>query len=143
MWTVTVEGLEPHTDYHVVVQAYNTEGAGPLSPPAAVTTREDGEWLVGGCHTFNNANTVGRARPRLHLHRLSLLCSVPQPREDPRRTSTATAYRGTKCRSTGTLPTPACTTARCEVTGEHGGGRRRGRGAWDGGWGLGAQGGGR
>ncbi|XP_050715582.1 cell adhesion molecule Dscam2-like isoform X3 [Eriocheir sinensis] len=41
VWTVSVEGLQPHTDYHVVVQAFNTEGAGPLSPPAAVTTRED------------------------------------------------------------------------------------------------------
>lgn len=42
-WSVTVSSLDPHTDYHVVVQAYNTEGAGPLSPPATVTTREDGE----------------------------------------------------------------------------------------------------
>ncbi|XP_071519102.1 LOW QUALITY PROTEIN: cell adhesion molecule Dscam2-like [Panulirus ornatus] len=41
VWTVNVEALEPHKDYHVVVQAFNTEGAGPLSPPAAVTTRED------------------------------------------------------------------------------------------------------
>nr|XP_027217172.1 Down syndrome cell adhesion molecule-like protein Dscam2 [Penaeus vannamei] len=40
-WSVTVSSLDPHTDYHVVVQAYNTEGAGPLSPPATVTTRED------------------------------------------------------------------------------------------------------
>ncbi|XP_042868394.1 Down syndrome cell adhesion molecule-like protein Dscam2 [Penaeus japonicus] len=40
-WSVTVGSLDPHTDYHVVVQAYNTEGAGPLSPPATVTTRED------------------------------------------------------------------------------------------------------
>ena len=43
VWTVSLDDLEPHTDYQVVVQAFNTEGAGPLSPPAAVTTREDGE----------------------------------------------------------------------------------------------------
>lgn len=69
-WSVTVSSLDPHTDYHVVVQAYNTEGAGPLSPPATVTTREDGEegpvWRESGplffifIHSFLsfNGNTV-------------------------------------------------------------------------------------
>ncbi|XP_068242209.1 cell adhesion molecule Dscam2-like [Palaemon carinicauda] len=40
-WVVTVKDLRPYTDYQLVVQAFNAEGAGPLSPPATVTTRED------------------------------------------------------------------------------------------------------
>ncbi|KAK4309497.1 hypothetical protein Pmani_018883 [Petrolisthes manimaculis] len=43
VWSTSLTQLEPHTDYQVVVKAFNTEGAGPLSPPAAVTTREDGK----------------------------------------------------------------------------------------------------
>lgn len=43
VWSTSITHLDPHTDYQVVVKAFNTEGAGPLTPPAAVTTREDGK----------------------------------------------------------------------------------------------------
>ncbi|CAL4087963.1 unnamed protein product, partial [Meganyctiphanes norvegica] len=35
-----LEGLHAYTQYQVVVGAYNSHGSGPLSPPAAVRTRE-------------------------------------------------------------------------------------------------------
>ncbi|KAK7068344.1 hypothetical protein SK128_025459 [Halocaridina rubra] len=41
LWIVKVDGLQPYTEYHVVVQAFNREGSGPLSPPVSVITRED------------------------------------------------------------------------------------------------------
>lgn len=39
----TLSGLQKHTAYAVVVQAYNSRGAGPASPPTTATTMEDGE----------------------------------------------------------------------------------------------------
>ncbi|XP_026321143.1 Down syndrome cell adhesion molecule-like protein Dscam2 isoform X3 [Hyposmocoma kahamanoa] len=37
----TLSGLQKHTAYAVVVQAYNSRGAGPASPPTTATTMED------------------------------------------------------------------------------------------------------
>nr|XP_045594049.1 Down syndrome cell adhesion molecule-like protein Dscam2 isoform X1 [Procambarus clarkii] len=72
VWSVSVAGLAPHTDYHLVVQAFNTEGAGPLSSPAAVTTRED---APGGapqdlrCTGFSwDSVQITWAPPDPHLH---------------------------------------------------------------------------
>lgn len=39
----TLSGLQKHTAYAVVVQAYNSRGAGPASPPTTATTMEDGK----------------------------------------------------------------------------------------------------
>lgn len=39
----TLSGLQKHAAYAVVVQAYNSRGAGPASPPTTATTMEDGE----------------------------------------------------------------------------------------------------
>ncbi|XP_068243139.1 cell adhesion molecule Dscam2-like isoform X2 [Palaemon carinicauda] len=41
LWVVKIGGLQPYTKYQVVVQAFNSEGSGPLSSPVGVTTRED------------------------------------------------------------------------------------------------------
>ena len=38
----TVSSLKPFTKYHIVVQAYNQYGAGPLSSPIYATTQEAG-----------------------------------------------------------------------------------------------------
>lgn len=47
MWSTILKQLRPNTAYTLVVKAFNTEGAGPLSPPVTVSTLEDGE-LLGG-----------------------------------------------------------------------------------------------
>lgn len=39
----TLSGLQKHAAYAVVVQAYNSRGAGPASPPTTSTTMEDGK----------------------------------------------------------------------------------------------------
>lgn len=39
--SVTLTGLRPHTDYVVLVQAYNAMGTGPRSDEVALTTDED------------------------------------------------------------------------------------------------------
>ncbi|XP_066948108.1 cell adhesion molecule Dscam2-like isoform X4 [Macrobrachium rosenbergii] len=39
--TATLAGLRPHAHYSVVLQAFNSRGAGPTSPPAIATTLED------------------------------------------------------------------------------------------------------
>lgn len=41
----TLSGLQKHAAYAVVVQAYNSRGAGPASPPTTATTMEDGETI--------------------------------------------------------------------------------------------------
>ena len=43
LWTTELKGLRAHTAYTIVVKAFNSEGAGPLSPPVTVSTMEDGE----------------------------------------------------------------------------------------------------
>lgn len=42
----TLSGLQKHAAYAVVVQAYNSRGAGPASPPTTATTMEDGEIIL-------------------------------------------------------------------------------------------------
>ncbi|XP_050729970.1 cell adhesion molecule Dscam2-like isoform X1 [Eriocheir sinensis] len=39
--TASLSGLRPHASYSVVLQAFNSRGAGPGSPPALATTMED------------------------------------------------------------------------------------------------------
>ena len=40
---VTLTGLLPNTRYAMVVQAYNSKGAGPSSPAVTIQTLEDSE----------------------------------------------------------------------------------------------------
>ncbi|CAH4030501.1 unnamed protein product [Pieris brassicae] len=47
----TLSGLQKHTPYAVVVQAYNSRGAGPASPPTTATTMEDVPSLPPGSLT--------------------------------------------------------------------------------------------
>lgn len=42
--TATLAGLRPHARYTVVLQAFNSRGAGPASPPALGTTLQDSEY---------------------------------------------------------------------------------------------------
>lgn len=42
-----VGGLRAWVQYAVVVRAYNSHGAGPLSQPVVVRTLEDGECCLG------------------------------------------------------------------------------------------------
>ncbi|XP_068242659.1 cell adhesion molecule Dscam2-like [Palaemon carinicauda] len=72
LWVVRVGGLQPHTKYQVVIQAFNSEGSGPLSPPVAVTTREDapgGPPLDSKCNSLSWDSlqvSWGSPDPRLH-----------------------------------------------------------------------------
>lgn len=45
--TATLAGLRPHARYSVVLQAFNSRGAGPASPPALGTTLEDSKFCAG------------------------------------------------------------------------------------------------
>ena len=42
----TLAGLTPYTDYVVVLQAFNSRGAGPTSTPTVATTLEDSKYFV-------------------------------------------------------------------------------------------------
>lgn len=54
----TLSGLQKHTAYAVVVQAYNSRGAGPASPPTTATTMEDGKGVSKLCIcTVNNTSS--------------------------------------------------------------------------------------
>ncbi|XP_066979098.1 LOW QUALITY PROTEIN: cell adhesion molecule Dscam2-like [Macrobrachium rosenbergii] len=72
LWVVKIGGLQPYTKYHVVVQAFNSEGSGPLSSPVAVTTREDvpgGPPLDCRCNSLSWDSVQvswGAPDPRLH-----------------------------------------------------------------------------
>ena len=41
----TLNGLRPYTHYAIVLQAFNSRGAGPTSNPTIGTTLEDSEYL--------------------------------------------------------------------------------------------------
>lgn len=41
--TASLSGLRPYASYSVVLQAFNSRGAGPGSPPTLATTMEDSE----------------------------------------------------------------------------------------------------
>lgn len=43
--TVTLDGLTPHSEYAVLVKAFNAKGAGPPSTAITATTLEDSEYL--------------------------------------------------------------------------------------------------
>ena len=62
---VTLKGLKPQTEYIILVQAYNSFGAGPQSDGLLIKTREDGE-QSGGRHTNNQSS---------HTRLLSLTCT--------------------------------------------------------------------
>ncbi|XP_037873453.1 cell adhesion molecule Dscam2 isoform X2 [Bombyx mori] len=49
----TLSGLQKHAAYAVVVQAYNSRGAGPASPPTTATTMEDVPSLPPGALQCN------------------------------------------------------------------------------------------
>ena len=40
----TLQGLRPYSSYSIVLQAFNSRGAGPLSPPTIGVTLEDSKW---------------------------------------------------------------------------------------------------
>ena len=58
LWSANIKDLKPHTEYEVVIQAYNSKGTGPMSTPISVTTREDCKYLYNSNNTF---------RPTLHV----------------------------------------------------------------------------
>lgn len=43
--SATLTALRPFTNYSVVLQAFNSRGAGPSSPPEVAATLEDSEYL--------------------------------------------------------------------------------------------------
>ncbi|XP_063589130.1 cell adhesion molecule Dscam2-like [Penaeus indicus] len=59
--TATLAGLRPHARYSVVLQAFNSRGAGPASPPALGTTLEDKPGAAPGhvtCETVTSTSLV-------------------------------------------------------------------------------------
>nr|XP_027230100.1 Down syndrome cell adhesion molecule-like protein Dscam2 [Penaeus vannamei] len=59
--TATLAGLRPHARYSVVLQAFNSRGAGPASPPALGTTLEDKPGAPPGhvtCETVTSSSVV-------------------------------------------------------------------------------------
>ncbi|XP_045105879.1 Down syndrome cell adhesion molecule-like protein Dscam2 isoform X1 [Portunus trituberculatus] len=59
--TATLSGLRPHASYSVVLQAFNSRGAGPGSPPTHATTLQDKPSAPPGhvtCESVTSTNLV-------------------------------------------------------------------------------------
>ncbi|KAK7082481.1 hypothetical protein SK128_000210 [Halocaridina rubra] len=69
--TATLAGLRPHAHYSVVLQAFNSRGAGPMSPPAKATTLEDKPSAPPGhltCESVSSRSLVVTWKPPAARH---------------------------------------------------------------------------
>ncbi|XP_071517137.1 cell adhesion molecule Dscam2-like [Panulirus ornatus] len=76
--TATLAGLRPHARYTVVLQAFNSRGAGPASPPALGTTLEDKPSAPPGhvtCDSVTSSNLVVTWSPPPPRYRNGLITS--------------------------------------------------------------------
>lgn len=72
----TLSGLQKHAAYAVVVQAYNSRGAGPASPPTTATTMEDGKiYIVIIFRKLNMNVSITCCLPQMGLC-LSTVCRI-------------------------------------------------------------------
>lgn len=62
---VTLKGLKPLTEYIILVQAYNSFGAGPQSDGLLIKTTEDGECQCENRSVINHHTSIHFAAPRL------------------------------------------------------------------------------
>ncbi|XP_069947115.1 cell adhesion molecule Dscam2 isoform X1 [Cherax quadricarinatus] len=70
--SATLGGLRPHARYAVVLQAFNSKGAGPASPPALATTLEDKPSSPPGhvtCESVTSSSVVVTWAPPPPRHR--------------------------------------------------------------------------
>ncbi|ROT64498.1 putative Down syndrome cell adhesion molecule-like protein Dscam2 [Penaeus vannamei] len=76
--TATLAGLRPHARYSVVLQAFNSRGAGPASPPALGTTLEDKPGAAPGhvtCETVTSTSLVVTWSPPPPRHTNGIITS--------------------------------------------------------------------
>ncbi|XP_071517586.1 cell adhesion molecule Dscam2-like isoform X2 [Panulirus ornatus] len=76
--TATLAGLRPHARYTVVLQAFNSRGAGPASPPALGTTLEDKPSAPPGhvtCDSVTSSSLVVTWSPPPPRYRNGLIIS--------------------------------------------------------------------
>nr|XP_045585779.1 Down syndrome cell adhesion molecule-like protein Dscam2 isoform X2 [Procambarus clarkii] len=74
--SATLAGLRPHARYAVVLQAFNSKGAGPASPPALATTLEDKPSAPPGhvtCESVTSSSLVVTWSPPPPRHRNGLV----------------------------------------------------------------------
>lgn len=74
----TLSGLQKHAAYAVVVQAYNSRGAGPASPPTTATTMEDGKRILNTSKNDYMNIDIRRNTLQRVLHKKNFCCSSYQ-----------------------------------------------------------------
>ncbi|KAK4287145.1 hypothetical protein Pmani_039780, partial [Petrolisthes manimaculis] len=76
--SATLSGLRPHARYSVVLQAFNSRGAGPASPPALATTLQDKPSGAPGhvsCESVTSTSLVVTWTPPPPPHRNGIITS--------------------------------------------------------------------